>query len=318
MEEVAAGIHDRTLGNKTYDLSAGDTYATSLGGTADFIERYVEGCSGDIGDVHRHLCDTVLINEPADGLGAGECTGDGYGIAIGILHGFAVGLATLTHGASFLANVKCDGISTTGGSGVEVEVDSNEEVACSDGCGTGASGGFVKRTVAEVGTRTRFSETVNKAFVFTLTAHGEIFSLGGEGCGLVAIYRNAEFVSNPACKFTRQLGTFLEGDTAHGHEWTNIGSSHSRMCSMMVAHVDHLGRFLDTLKGCFHDVIGATYESNHGAVGGLTGIHVKQSYGRGRTDGIGYGFDHTLVASFAEIRDTLYQLGFHFTIYDMI
>ncbi len=238
----------------------------------------MERCNTHVGDVHRHLGHTILIDEPADGLCSLECAGNHDGVSVLILHGLAVDLSTLAHGATLLADVKRYGVGTTCRSGVEVEVDGNQEVACADSSRAGAGHSLVKGTVAEIGGLSLVVHLLGQSLVFTCTANGKVLALGCERGCLVAVCGYVEFFGNSFRELAGQFGALLKSNAAHRNEGANVGGTHAGVSAMVLAHVDKLGCLAHAAYSGIKNRLGLTYESNNRAVSSLARIDIEQAY----------------------------------------
>lgn len=96
-----------------------------------------------------------------------------------------------------------------------------------------------------------------------------------------------------------------------GISGNTVGSPHARVRTLVTAHVDQLGSPLHPRKGGFDDRFGRADERDDSPVGRLAGIHVQQLDAPGGFDGRCDLTDYCLVASLAEIRDTLHDTLFH-------
>ena len=56
--------------------------------SADFFEGHMEWGGIHVGDVHRHLSNTVLLDEPADGFCSLQCSGNHYLVSVFVKHFF--------------------------------------------------------------------------------------------------------------------------------------------------------------------------------------------------------------------------------------
>ena len=150
----------------------------------------------DVGDVHRHLRNLILVDIPSDGLGALEGTRLHDDVTVLVLLGRAGDGISLADGASLFAHVKRDGIGAAGRCGVEVEVGGDKEVACSDGSTTCAGHLLVERTGTEVGLLAWGREFLGQCLILALTADCQVAALGGESGSLIAVARYARLVGD--------------------------------------------------------------------------------------------------------------------------
>ena len=230
----------------------------------------------DAGDVHRNLCDAVLLDEPADGLRTLQRAGDHHGIAVGILDNLAGdGIAFALRTALF-AHVESDGIGTAGGSGVEVVVHSDEEVAGTDGAGTTLGHTFGELVGTEVGLPLLGDNTLLQGFVFTLTAVGEVATFRLESGIFVAEDGDGKLLADPFRQFAGVFGRLFHRDTGDGHKRAHIGGTKTRVVAVVIAHVDELLRLADTAESGFQHVGRLANKGDDRTVGGSTRIHIQQ------------------------------------------
>ena len=281
LQKILAGLDERALGHQTHNLGAGDADAPCLGAAAHLVEGLVQRRDVDVGDVHRHLCDAILIDEPSYGLGLLQRTGNHDGVALGILHGLAHDGVALAAGTSFLPHVEGDGVGPTGGGGVQVEVHGDKEVAGAHHGASRTGDVVVVGTAAEIGLLAGCGEFLGDALILAGAAYGQVAPLLGVGGGLVAIARYAQFVGNALGQLACQFGAFLQGDAAHGDEGQHIGGADTRVCPVVLAHVDHLSGFAHGAECGFHHGVGVAHEGDDGAVGGLARVDVEQAYAFG-------------------------------------
>ena len=83
------------------------------------------------------------------------------------------------------------------------------------------------------------------------------------------------------------------------------------MLSVMMSHVDNLGSLSDCTESSLHDLLGLSYESHHGTVGGGTGIDVQELYTLYTLGGVGNLFDNLHIASLAEVGNALDKFTCH-------
>ena len=266
---------------------------------------------GDVGDVHRNLRDAVLLDEPADGLRGRKRSGLHHGISRGILHHPARDGIALADGTPLFAHVEGDGVGAARGGGIEVEIHGDQEIARTDGRGARAGYPVVERPRPEIGGRLLVRQFLGQRLVLPGTADRKVAPLGGEGRGLVTIGRDMQFSGDAFGQFAGQLGALGECDAANRDQRQHVGSPHARVCPLVTAHVDQLGSPLHPRKGGFDDRFGRADERDDSPVGRLAGIHVQQLDAPGGFDGRCDLTDYCLVASLAEIRDTLHDTLFH-------
>ena len=274
LEEIFAGIDEGLLRNEAHDLGTRDADATVLSAAAHLVEGHMQRGNVQVGHVHRHLCNAILIDEPADGLGAFQCAGLHDGITLGIFDDFTCDGIALAEGATLLAHVEGDGISATRRGGVEVIVDGNEEVACTYCCAACAGHVVVDGACPEVRLLALGRQFLGQCLVFTLAADGQVLALWCEGCGLVAVAGDAQFGGDALCQLAGQGGTLLEGDASHGNERQHVGGTHARMGSVVLTHIDELTGLAHTTEGSLHHLVGRTDKGDNGTVGSLTWVYI--------------------------------------------
>ena len=178
-----------------------------------------------------------------------------------------------------------------GGGGVEIEIDSDEKIAGANDGGAGAGHLLVEGTGAEVGRFARKVGTLGQPFVFALAAYGEIFALGGEGRGLVAVGGHAELSGDALGEGAGHGGALLEGDAADGDEREHVCGSDARVCAGVAAHVDELSCASHAAESGLHHGLGLADEGDDGAVGGLSGVYVEHFHAFHLFDCIYYTVD---------------------------
>ena len=311
LQEVLAGFDQTALGHQTHDLGTGDADATVLCATAHLFKGHVQRRHVDVGDVHRHLSDLVLVDVPADGLGALEGTGLHHVVAILVLNDLAGDGIALAHGAALLAHVKCDGIGPTGRGGVQVVVHSDEEVAGTY-CGAARTGhALVKGAVAEVGTLLGVTHLLGQSLILASAAHGQVLAAGLHGSSLIAVAGDIVFAGNALGQFVGQFGTLLKGDAGHGNQRAYIGGTHARVCTVVVTHVDELTGLADSLEGSLEHCVGLTHKGHHCAVGSLAWVHVEQFHALDTFDLIGNLLNNGHIASLTEVRHAFHDFLLH-------
>ena len=155
----------------------------------------------DVGHVHRHLRDAVFVDVPSDGLGALQRSGLHDGVSVLVFLGFTGDGMALAHGTPFLTHVEGDGIGAARGSGVQVVVHGDEEVARTDGRTARALPAFLRSLARrhEVGLLAGCFQPLGQTLILSLTADSKVLPLGGEGGSLVAI-------AGDACLLGHSLG----------------------------------------------------------------------------------------------------------------
>ena len=307
---VLAGVNEHALGDEAHDFASGDTQAAVLGATAHLVEALVHGGHLDGGDVHGDLGNAVVLDVPADGLGAFQGAGDHDGLAVLVLDGLAAGLATLAHGTALLAHVEGDGVGAAGGGGVEVVVDGHEEVAGTHLGGAGAGGVVVPGVGTEVGLPLLGAKARAEALVLAGAAVGQVAALGDEGGVLVAIDGDLQLFAEALAQLVGVLDNLVHRDVAHRDEGAHIGGTLARVGTVMLRHVDKLGGFLHHLVGGLEHGLRLTDEGDDGTVGGLAGVHIEKLH---TLDLFNLGsdlIDDIHVAALADIGHTFNKL-FH-------
>ena len=120
-----------------------------------------------------------------------------------------------------------------------------------------------------------------------------------------------QFVGNPPGQLPRQRGTLLERNARDGHQRQHVRGTHAGMGSLMMPHVDPLGRGLHPGKGRLDDRLGFSDEGYDRTVRRLARIDIEHLHASGRLDRRNDLPDHLLVASLAEIGDALHDSFFH-------
>ncbi len=238
MEEVASGIDQSAFRYETDDLCSCHADSTRSGGTAHFIKCYMQRSGGDVCYVHGDLGYAIFVDEPSDGLCAFQCSREHDDISVGVFHRFSVGLATLAFGASFLADIECYCVGTSCGSGVEVEVDRDEEVACAYGCRSCPGYGFGEGLPAEVGGVVVGVYALRKGFVFTAAANGKVLAFGGESGCFVGVDRDGKLGCDSLPELTGKFSALFKRYVADGDQRKYVGGSHAWVCAMVARHVD--------------------------------------------------------------------------------
>ena len=262
----------------------------------------------DVGDVHRHLSDAILVDIPSYGLGTLQRTGLHDWSAIGVQQFLSDDRVALTHRASLLSHVKRNGVGAACRSCVQIEVHRNEEVACSNHSATRSCHLLVVRATAEVGCLSVVVNALGNALIFTLATHGKVSAFGGECRSLVAIAGNIEFVGNALGELARNLGTLLKRNSAHGYNGQHIGSAYTRMSAVLLAHINKLCGLAHSSEGSLHHISWLAHEGYDSTVGCLAGVDIKQLHTLNALYRVCYLTDYAHVATFAEIRHTLYNL----------
>ena len=307
---VFAGINQHTLRNKSNDFAAGDAQTAILGTTAHLVETFVYRGHLDGGDVHRHLCDAVVLDIPADGLGALEGTGNHDGLAVLILHRLAAGLAAFALGTALLADIKSNGVGTTGAGGVEVVVDGHQKIAGTHLGGTGLRHMRVPLVGAEVGLPLLGTQTGAQALILASAAVGQVAALGKEGGVLVCIDGNVQLVADALTQFVGIFHHLFHTDVGYRNQGAHIRGTLTGMSPVVVAHIDQLRSLLHHAESSLAARFGLADESDHGTVRGGTGVYVKQFNTFYLFNLGGHLIDDIHVAALADIGHALNKL-FH-------
>ena len=308
---MTTSIYQAALRNETYDLSTCNAYATSICCTAYLVKCHVKRCDREVCHIHRHLCNAVLLDEPADSLTCLECTRLHDGVTVLILHDLTGDGVTLTHGATLLAHVEGDGVSTTCRCAIEVVVYSNEEVACTYGCSTCLCNTLIVGASTEVGLALLVHHLLGQCLVLTCTTYCEVAALGSECCCLVAICRNVNLLRDALCKSTCELCTLLQSDARYGDQGAYVASTHTGVCTLVLTHVDKFSSALDSSNSCVAHCLGLTYEGNNGAVCSLTWINIQKLHALSGVDNICNLLDDLSVATLREVRYALNNSFLH-------
>ena len=140
----------------------------------------------------------------------------------------------------------------------------------------------------------------------------EEHSMFTSGCRVAVIEDwNAELFRCQTPKFVCTVYTILHGGPLYGDEGADVAGTHTRMLSLVITHVDPLGGNFARVDCPAHNRCRATNKSVHGAVGRLPRIDIEESTPGSRSDCVGYGADHILVAAFREVRNTFDERGRH-------
>ena len=137
LQVVASGIEHGAEGDESDELGPGNPDAACSCSFPALIERDVHRGNRDVGEVHRNLCDAVLIDKPPDGLGGLQGSRLPDLVSLGVAHNVA-GDRGLALDPPFLAHVEGDRIGAPRRRRVQVDVVGDEEIARSNGGGPGA------------------------------------------------------------------------------------------------------------------------------------------------------------------------------------
>ena len=254
------------------------------------------------------MCYAILLDEPSDGFHRFQTSRRVNLVALGVFHNFSgYGMAFAQHPAAF-AHIVSNGIGTSGGSGVEIDVEGHQKISGPHGrcTRTGIKGGW-----SEIGLPTWIGEPLRQSFIFTRTTSGQVFSFGNECSTFVAKHRNGKLFADTFGKFASIFNRFFHADVRNRNQRTHICCTHPRMLAFMALHVYYGGGFFDRLKSGFDHLIGRTHKSYHRAVGGCSRINVEQFNALYFFNFIGYLLDKGHIAAFAKVGNTFDEF-FHF------
>ena len=191
----------------------------------------------DVGYIHRHLRNAILVDVPANGLGTLQGARLHDRSTVGIEKFFACNRITLSHRSAFFSHVKCNGVGSTGGGSVKVEVDCNKEVSCSYNSTTSASHLLVVRTSSKVGSFGIIVNTLGYTLVFSFSTNSKVLAFWGKGGSLVAIARYVKLVGNTLGKVARNLSTLFKCNSTYWYNRQHICSAYTWVGTVMLAHI---------------------------------------------------------------------------------
>ena len=96
----------------------------------------------DVGQVDGNLCNAVFFDVPANGLAGFQRARDPNLISLFIFFNFSGDGIAFADRAAFFTDIICNRIGTPGGSRIQVNIISNQEISCADGDGAGAGLNF--------------------------------------------------------------------------------------------------------------------------------------------------------------------------------
>ena len=137
--------------NKSHNLRSRYLHAAVLCAATHFLEGAVERGNAQIGHIHGHLRNAVFIDVPPNGFCSFERARLHDGFPFGVFHDFSRQRVTLAHRSSFFSHVECYGVGATRGGRVEVEIDSDEEIACAHRRTARACHALIEGARSEVG-----------------------------------------------------------------------------------------------------------------------------------------------------------------------
>ena len=307
-EEVASGFEQCAFRYKTYDFRTRNAYAAVLSTTTHLIKGHVERRYIDIRDIHRHLCDAIFLNIPTDALCAFQRARDHDFLSVLVEFHLSGNRIALASGAAFFAHVKRDSVSAACRRRVQVIVYSNQEVACTNIRATRASYAFIKWACAEVGRFSRIVDSFRDSLIFTSAHYGQVFAFRLQSCGLITVARDLQFVSQTLCQFASQFSALFQRNAGNGNERQHVRSAASRVCAVVLAHIDKLRSLTHCAESSFHYRFRFSHKGNHRAVGCFTRIHVKQTYACRIADLVRDLVDNVHIAPFAKIGHALDKL----------
>ena len=178
-----------------------------------------------VGYVHRDLRDPIFIDVPADGLAALEGSGLPDVIPVSVLKDLPGEASALTHLAPFLPYVECDCHGAAGRGGVEVVIDCNEEVPCTDVDCSAAGYGVIVFFRTEIRPACRICDFFWQCLIFTGPADSKVLPFRLEGSSLITVAGDPEFVVDPFRKTSCEFGTFFKCDSSHRDKWENVAGT---------------------------------------------------------------------------------------------
>ena len=178
-----------------------------------------------IGNVHRYLSNTVFLDEPADSLAAFKCSRDPDGFSVLIFEDLACRVSAFSCLTSFFTYIESDSGGSTGRCGIQVKVDSDKEISCSDIGSTRLGHCFIVYARAEIRFACRIRNFLRESLIFTCSTNSKVLSSRGKCCCLIAVACYTEFIIDAFCKTSCPLCTFLESSVRNRNERENIGST---------------------------------------------------------------------------------------------
>ena len=235
-----AGINQYGFGHQAYDLSTGNTHATSGRSTAHFLKGNMQRGSFDIRNIHTHLRNAILIDKPTNGFRAFERAGNPYFIALLVFEHFTRKRIILPCLTTFLAHIEGNGHRATSRSGIEVEVHGNQEIASTYVGGSYLSYILIESVRAKVRTAFRITYLLRQSLVFALPANGQILAFGGESRSFIAVARHTLLLPHAFGKRASKRSALFQTDIGYGDERTNVERTTTRVGTMMLAHINQL------------------------------------------------------------------------------
>ena len=162
---------------------------------------------------------------PAYCLAALECARNHHGIALCILYDLARQRIALPLRAALLPNVKGNGVGASGGGGVQVEIDSNQEVPGADIDGSALRDGVIVLLRSEVRMSGRIRHFLGEGFIFAGAADRKILALRLERRRFITITRNPLLLGNSFGELSGQLCAFFKSDSRNRYQRQDISGS---------------------------------------------------------------------------------------------
>ena len=252
--------------------------------------------------------DTVLVDIPSNGFSALQCSRLHDRIAICVKELLAHDRIAFAHLSTFFSHVKSYGIGASGRSGIQVEIHSNQEISRSNDRASCTCHLLVKRASAKIRSLCIIVDTLRNALIFTLAAYRQILPLRSESRSLIAITRDVQLFGNPFRKATRNFRTLFQSYSAHWHNRQHIRCSDTGMRTMLLAHIDKLCGFSHRSESSLHHIVRLAHECYDCTISCLAWINIKQFHTFYALYCIRNLTDYVHIATFAEIRYTLYYL----------
>ena len=275
-QKVFTCLNKCALRYKTYNLGSRNANTASLGSTSNLIKGDMQWSGCNISNIHRHLCNAVLVNIPANSLSALKCTWAHYWLAILVSYNLTHDRISLTNGATLLTNIKSDSICPTSRGCIEVKVYCNKKIASTHSCSTRTSSSLIPSSCAKVWSRSRIAKTLREALILTLATNCKILTLRGKCRSLVAVGRHGKFIGNTLCQRACKLCALLERYASNGHKRQHISCSHTRMSTLMLTHIYKLCSTLNTRKSSLNNRLRSTRKGDNSTVSSLTRVYIKQ------------------------------------------
>jgi len=183
---------------------------------------------------------------------------------------------------------------------VEIDVVSDQELACPDGNGTG---GRMQARLSNIGRAAGITlYGFAQAFEATFANVGEAFAFRANSRGLVKINRDAVALPDFAAGGVCERGAVFERDARNGNEGKHVCRADARMLAAMLAKIDEFGGRADGAERSFENCFWAACDGDYGAiVVGIAGTIEKQNAGYGANRG-GDSVDYGYIGAFREIR----------------